>query len=117
MFGKSDIEEICGVLNVHPGMMVIIEIDFFKISLQYRPEKLRKIFASWSCRMSVMIGKQLKLCDMKKIVRNMGTLDNPWNCPVSYFYNFYLSILILAWSPNYSTLVRGSVSASYDRYF
>jgi DNA mismatch repair protein PMS2 len=65
IFNDSDIEEIAGVLNAYPGVM-------------YRPEKTRKIFASWSCRKSIMIGRALKHYEMVRVVRNMGKIENPW---------------------------------------
>ena len=46
-----------------------------------RPEKIRKICASAACRKSVMIGSDLKMGQMRKILDNMGTMDQPWNCP------------------------------------
>ncbi|KAF9167524.1 Mismatch repair endonuclease pms2 [Actinomortierella ambigua] len=46
-----------------------------------RPSKVRNLFASRACRRSVMIGDVLKLSQMKKIVRHMGEIDQPWNCP------------------------------------
>ncbi|KAG0240522.1 Mismatch repair endonuclease pms2, partial [Actinomortierella wolfii] len=46
-----------------------------------RPSKVRNLFASRACRRSVMIGDVLKVSKMKKIVRHMGEIDQPWNCP------------------------------------
>ncbi|KAJ3275574.1 ATP-binding mismatch repair protein [Terramyces sp. JEL0728] len=37
--------------------------------------------ASKACRYSVMIGDDLDMKKMKNIVTNMGTMDQPWNCP------------------------------------
>ncbi|KAL3998980.1 DNA mismatch repair protein MutL family protein [Acanthocheilonema viteae] len=67
-FSISDIDEMLSVLCDFPGMM-------------YRPAKLRKLFASRACRKSVMIGSALTMTQMEKIVRHLGTLDHPWNCP------------------------------------
>uniref|UniRef100_A0A1I8EKK6 DNA_mis_repair domain-containing protein n=1 Tax=Wuchereria bancrofti TaxID=6293 RepID=A0A1I8EKK6_WUCBA len=67
-FSISDIDEMLSVLCDFPGMM-------------YRPAKLRKLFASRACRKSVMIGSSLTMLQMQKIVRHLGTLDHPWNCP------------------------------------
>ncbi|KAI6191921.1 CBR-PMS-2 protein [Aphelenchoides bicaudatus] len=66
--GASEVEEIAGVLNKYPGMM-------------YRPQRVRAIFASWACRSSIMVGKALKPYEMRRIVRNMADMENPWNCP------------------------------------
>lgn len=46
-----------------------------------RPSKVRKMFAMRACRSSIMIGKTLTVRQMEKVVRNMGTIDKPWNCP------------------------------------
>ncbi|KPM35570.1 hypothetical protein AK830_g11004 [Neonectria ditissima] len=46
-----------------------------------RPSKVRKMFAMRACRSSIMIGKPLKQGQMETLVRHMGELDKPWNCP------------------------------------
>ena len=46
-----------------------------------RPSKVRKMFAMRACRSSVMIGKTLNLKQMERLIRNMGQIDKPWNCP------------------------------------
>ncbi|KAL2811046.1 hypothetical protein BJX63DRAFT_400300 [Aspergillus granulosus] len=46
-----------------------------------RPSKVRKMFAMRACRSSIMIGKTLTQKQMERVVRNMGTIDKPWNCP------------------------------------
>jgi len=46
-----------------------------------RPSKVRKMFAMRACRSSIMIGKALTHGQMAKVVRHMGELDKPWNCP------------------------------------
>lgn len=46
-----------------------------------RPSKVRKMFAMRACRSSIMIGKTLTTKQMQRVVRNMGTIDKPWNCP------------------------------------
>ncbi|OXG12257.1 DNA mismatch repair protein PMS2 [Cryptococcus neoformans Tu401-1] len=46
-----------------------------------RPMKARAMFASRACRKSVMIGKTLTKGQMSQLLRNMGTIDQPWNCP------------------------------------
>lgn len=43
--------------------------------------KLQGMFANMACRCSVMIGTTLSLNAMKKIVKNLSTLEQPWNCP------------------------------------
>ncbi|KAG0346228.1 Mismatch repair endonuclease pms2 [Podila humilis] len=46
-----------------------------------RCSKVRNLFASRACRRSVMIGHVLNHSQMKRIVRHMGEIDQPWNCP------------------------------------
>ncbi|KAM3077169.1 ATP-binding mismatch repair protein, variant 2 [Clarireedia jacksonii] len=46
-----------------------------------RPSKVRKMFAMRACRSSIMIGKSLDKRQMEKVVRHMGEIDKPWNCP------------------------------------
>ena len=46
-----------------------------------RCSKVRALFASRACRRSVMIGHVLNHTQMKRIVRHMGEIDQPWNCP------------------------------------
>ncbi|ORY23204.1 hypothetical protein BCR39DRAFT_501064 [Naematelia encephala] len=46
-----------------------------------RCTKARSMFAMRACRKSVMIGKSLNKGQMTQLVRNMGTIDQPWNCP------------------------------------
>ncbi|KAL4791510.1 hypothetical protein BDV19DRAFT_381488 [Aspergillus venezuelensis] len=46
-----------------------------------RPSKVRKMFAMRACRSSIMIGKTLTNRQMERVVRDMGSIDKPWNCP------------------------------------
>lgn len=46
-----------------------------------RPSKVRKMFAMRACRGSVMIGQALTPKQMTTLVRQMGELEKPWNCP------------------------------------
>lgn len=46
-----------------------------------RPSAIRKMFAMRACRSSIRIGKTLSKSQMAKVVKNMGELDKPWNCP------------------------------------
>lgn len=67
-FGKDDIEELIFMLTDSPGVMC-------------RPSRVRQMFASRSCRKSIMIGTALNKAEMKKLVEHMGLIDQPWNCP------------------------------------
>lgn len=67
-FGVEDIEELIFMLSDSPGIMC-------------RPSRVRKMFASRACRMSIMVGTALDQAQMKKIVCHMGEIQHPWNCP------------------------------------
>ncbi|KAI7797189.1 putative mismatch repair endonuclease PMS2, partial [Triplophysa rosa] len=67
-FGPSDIEELIFMLSDCPGVMC-------------RPSRVRQMFASRSCRKSVMVGTALNTTEMKKLVVHMGEIEQPWNCP------------------------------------
>jgi len=43
-----------------------------------RCTKARAMFAMRACRKSVMIGKTLTRNQMVALLRNMGTIDQPW---------------------------------------
>ncbi|KLT42955.1 DNA mismatch repair protein MutL [Cutaneotrichosporon oleaginosum] len=45
-----------------------------------RCTKARAMFAMRACRKSVMIGKALTKAQMVALLRNMGTIDQPWVC-------------------------------------
>ncbi|KAE8355275.1 serine incorporator-domain-containing protein [Aspergillus coremiiformis] len=74
VFGVRDLEELIVLLSEMPAS---------NASDRYvpRPSKVRKMFAMRACRSSIMIGKNLSQKQMTRVVRNMGTIDKPWNCP------------------------------------
>ena len=71
IFGKSDVDELLHLIN--EGADVLGGIP--------RPSKVRSMFASRACRSSVMIGDALSTKDMYKLINQLSTLDQPWNCP------------------------------------
>ena len=71
IFGKSDVDELLHILN--EGLDVLGGTP--------RPSKVRSMFASRACRSSVMIGDALSKKDMYKLVNQLSTLEQPWNCP------------------------------------
>ncbi|KAE8148369.1 serine incorporator-domain-containing protein [Aspergillus avenaceus] len=77
VFGVRDLEELIVLLSEMPARtsQTTSEINV------PRPTKVRKMFAMRACRSSIMIGKNLSQKQMTKVVRNMGTIDKPWNCP------------------------------------
>jgi len=46
-----------------------------------RPHKVWQLLASRACRYAIMIGKALRVSEMEKVLSNLGTLRQPWNCP------------------------------------
>lgn len=73
-FDLTDLEELISILTDHQS-------ESASAAAIPRPSKVRKLFAMRACRSSVMIGKSLPIKQMEKLVRHMGELDKPWNCP------------------------------------
>jgi DNA mismatch repair protein PMS2 len=71
-FTLADLEELISLLTDHQSM---------SSNTIPRPSKVRKMFAMRACRSSVMIGRSLSNKQMEKLLRHMGELDKPWNCP------------------------------------
>ena len=70
VFNHRDLEELLSLLSEYSGGSDIP-----------RPSKVRRMFAMRACRSSIMVGKSLSLSKMEKVVRNLGGLNKPWNCP------------------------------------
>jgi DNA mismatch repair protein PMS2 len=68
-FSVDDLEELIALLAEHQSGTVP------------RPSKVRKMFAMRACRSSIMIGKTLTQRQMERVVKHLGELDKPWNCP------------------------------------
>ncbi|KAH9481881.1 DNA mismatch repair protein PMS1 [Psilocybe cubensis] len=69
VFDMKDLEEVIHLMRDRPtGQMV-------------RCSKARAMFASRACRKSVMVGMPLNHHQMTSVIRHMGTMDQPWNCP------------------------------------
>ncbi|TGO46815.1 hypothetical protein BCON_0306g00060 [Botryotinia convoluta] len=69
-FSINDLEELIALLAESGGRAGMV-----------RPSKVRKMFAMRACRSSIMIGKSLTKGQMEKVVRHMGEIEQPWNCP------------------------------------
>ncbi|KAK8079902.1 hypothetical protein PG997_007720 [Apiospora hydei] len=87
-FDLADLEELVSLLTDHPAASE---------NTVPRPSKVRKMFAMRACRSSVMIGKSLPHRQMEKLVRHMGELDKPWNCPHGRPTMRHLCTLGAAW--------------------
>lgn len=70
-FDTSDLEEL----------IVLLAESGSSVSAVPRPSRVRKMFAMRACRSSIMIGKSLSVKHMERLVRQMGEIDKPWNCP------------------------------------
>lgn len=46
-----------------------------------RPAKVWQLLACRACRGAIMVGKALRQAEMERVLRNLGTLEQPWNCP------------------------------------
>lgn len=75
VFGARDLEELIVLLSEWAGL------SSASTHSVPRPSKVRKMFAMRACRSSIMVGKTLTSRQMERVVRNMGTIDKPWNCP------------------------------------
>jgi len=82
VFGIRDLEELIVLLSESPTTSTTTTSRSGRSDAYVpRPSKVRKMFAMRACRSSIMIGKPLTLKQMEKVVRQMGTMDKPWNCP------------------------------------
>lgn len=71
-FSVADLEELVYLLGENPsGSATTVP----------RPSKVRKMLAMRACRSSIMIGRALGRRQMEKVVRHMGEMEKPWNCP------------------------------------
>lgn len=67
MFGIEEIDEILSHLT-----------DTSQQEEHYESARLRKVFASKACRMSIMIGTDLTKKQMINVVRHLAQLAKPW---------------------------------------
>ena len=70
-FDPSDLEELLHLLSEAPSGSSEIP----------RPKKVQSMLAMRACRSSIMVGKTLTSKHMQKVVRHMGDMEKPWNCP------------------------------------
>ncbi|KAI8978896.1 hypothetical protein BDB01DRAFT_852128 [Pilobolus umbonatus] len=68
MFDKKDFSEIIHLISERPGEMI-------------RCSRIRAMFASRACHKATRIGDSLNKKQMEEIIRHMGEIDQPWNCP------------------------------------
>jgi DNA mismatch repair protein PMS2 len=100
-FGENDVHELASILseNISGNNSIFVsklllkndilptnnnnntKLNDVNIKKVIRLPKLLSMFASRSCRSAVMIGTCLNYNDMKSIVNNLSTIEQPWNCP------------------------------------
>lgn len=73
-FDTSDLEELIALLADSPPTSS-------SSTHVPRPSKVRRMFAMRACRSSIMIGKTLTMRQMQGVLKHMGEIDKPWNCP------------------------------------
>ncbi|KAI5839313.1 hypothetical protein DFP73DRAFT_562263 [Morchella snyderi] len=69
VFGIKDLEELIHLVHEDQGNSSV------------RCSKVRSMFAMRACKKSTKVGRALTIKGMERIVRHMGELDKPWNCP------------------------------------
>ncbi|KAK8925823.1 DNA mismatch repair protein PMS1 [Platanthera zijinensis] len=80
-FGVEDLKELISTLADNEDECYIISSYKMDTADSICPSRVRAMFASRACRMSVMIGDPLSKFEMKKILENLVDLKSPWNCP------------------------------------
>lgn len=69
-FDMDDFNELINIINANPNSGRNIKCS-----------KIRSICAMKACRSLIMIGQALTKSAMEQIVRNLASLNKPWNCP------------------------------------
>lgn len=80
-FSLADLEELISLLGDNPTTTTTTDAGGESHGYVPRPSKVRKMFAMRACRSSIMIGKALSRQQMERVVRHMGEMEKPWNCP------------------------------------
>lgn len=70
-FTPADLSELLHLLSEAPANSTEIP----------RPRKVQKMLAMRACRSSIMVGRTLTIAQMERLVRHMGEMERPWNCP------------------------------------
>ncbi|KAK4999732.1 ATP-binding mismatch repair protein [Elasticomyces elasticus] len=75
-FKLSDLEELLHLLAESPTASTSASGQHVP-----RPTKIRRMLAMRACRSSIMVGKALSQARMERVLRHMGEMEKPWNCP------------------------------------
>jgi DNA mismatch repair protein PMS2 len=77
--------------------LVVKNSDISQVSTLKLP-KLVSLLASRACRSAVMIGTSLSVPEMRLIVNNLSSMEQPWNCPHGRPTLRYLTEVSQFWS-------------------
>ena len=69
-----------GVDDVHELADLLMACDSSRKET-IRPPKINSMFASRACRKSLMVGRALNRTEQRRVVKNLATMNQPWNCP------------------------------------
>jgi DNA mismatch repair protein PMS2 len=69
VFDENDLHELIYLVSESPA------------NASVRCSKVRAMLAMRACRSSIMVGKPLSMSTMESVVKNLASLDKPWNCP------------------------------------
>ena len=78
LLGPSDVDELLFMLQDSPIHMEAASEVNHVLMAQYRPSRVRAMFASRACRRAVMVGHSLTPKLMKKLLNQLGQLQQPW---------------------------------------
>lgn len=79
LFGPSDVDELLFILQDSPFNFSDESTALSQAQMaRFRPSRVRAMFASRACRKAVMVGDPLTSSQMKKLVTQLGDLEQPW---------------------------------------
>lgn len=86
-FNQTDVRELASLIDSvyhasgEVSGIILRNYDIYGQGNHIKLPKLASMFASRACRSAVMIGSALKYREMRTIVDNLSTIEQPWNCP------------------------------------
>lgn len=84
-FGVDDVVELVGLLDGSAADESLASSVWLGMNgssrMVLRPSRVRAMLASRACRSSIMIGRALDRRTMQRILKNLSSLQSPWNCP------------------------------------
>ncbi|CBQ72169.1 related to PMS1-DNA mismatch repair protein [Sporisorium reilianum SRZ2] len=109
VFGAKDLEELLYLLrDTSAGSEAAKSI---------RCSKARAMFASRACRKSIMIGTALNKARMGAVLKNMGTIEQPWNCPHGRPTMRHLACLKTLDAARQGDTAQGDAEPTWDELF